>query len=174
VNNDPVRGSRGAGQPGGGAPAEDAPASCQKNSSNFHFNLPMDRRCRRSRRWGNEAERSGTLPDDRSKRCFATGNDLYSLGKTADKEAGVVRRTDDSSLLNMILEKQEKLHHIRDLNTLLDNLLYETRSLTKADAGSIFLVQGKKLQFSYVQNDSLFKNDFLSKAPTQNNSYKLV
>jgi len=86
----------------------------------------------------------------------------------------VVRRTDDSSLLNMILEKQEKLHHIRDLNTLLDNLLYETRSLTKADAGSIFLVQGKKLQFSYVQNDSLFKNDFLSKAPTQNNSYKLV
>ena len=62
----------------------------------------------------------------------------------------------------MILEKQEKLHHIRDLNTLLDNLLYETRSLTDADAGSIFLVEGKKLLFSYVQNDSLFRNDFLS------------
>jgi len=71
-------------------------------------------------------------------------------------------RGDDSSQLNIILEKQEKLHHIRDLNTLLENLLNETRSLTSADAGSIFLVNGKKLQFSYVQNDTLFRNDFLS------------
>ena len=72
------------------------------------------------------------------------------------------RRRDDPSILNTILEKQEKLHHIRDLNTLLDSLLYETRALTEADAGSIFLVEDKKLQFSYVQNDSLFKKDFLS------------
>ncbi len=68
----------------------------------------------------------------------------------------------NADLLNTILEKQEKLHHIRDLNTLLDNLLQETRSLTNADAGSIFLAEGGKLQFSYVQNDSLFKKDFLS------------
>jgi HD-GYP domain-containing protein (c-di-GMP phosphodiesterase class II) len=74
----------------------------------------------------------------------------------------VTMRRDDLSLLNTILEKQEKLHHIRDLNTLLDSLLYETRSLTEADAGSIFLVEKKKLQFSYVQNDSLFSKDFLS------------
>jgi hypothetical protein len=74
----------------------------------------------------------------------------------------VTRHRDDSSILNTILEKQEKLHHIRDLNTLLDNLLYETRALTNADAGSIFLVEDKKLQFSYVQNDSLFRKDFLS------------
>jgi HD-GYP domain-containing protein (c-di-GMP phosphodiesterase class II) len=64
--------------------------------------------------------------------------------------------------MNTILEKQEKLHHIRDLNTLLDSLLFETRALTNSDAGSIFLVERKKLQFSYVQNDSLFKKDFLS------------
>lgn len=74
----------------------------------------------------------------------------------------MARRRDELSLLNTILEKQEKLHHIRDLNTLLDSLLFETRSLTQADAGSIFLMEGKKLQFSYVQNDSLFKKDFLS------------
>ena len=74
----------------------------------------------------------------------------------------MAKRTDELSLLNTILEKQEKLHHIRDLNTLLDSLLYETRSLTGADAGSIFLVEGSRLQFSYVQNDSLFKKDFLS------------
>ena len=64
--------------------------------------------------------------------------------------------------LNIILEKQEKLHHIRDVNTLLDSILFETRSLTNSDAGSIFLVENGKLKFSYVQNDTLFKNDFLS------------
>jgi response regulator RpfG family c-di-GMP phosphodiesterase len=68
----------------------------------------------------------------------------------------------DSTILNVILEKQEKLHHIRDLNTLLDSLLHETRALTNADAGSIFLADGGRLKFSYVQNDSLFRNDFLS------------
>ena len=68
----------------------------------------------------------------------------------------------DSTILNVILEKQEKLHHIRDLNTLLDSLLHETRALTDADAGSIFLAEGGRLKFSYVQNDSLFRNDFLS------------
>ena len=60
------------------------------------------------------------------------------------------------------LEKQERLPHIRDLNTLLDSILTETRSLTDADAGSIFLKEAGKLQFSYVQNNSLFKKDFLS------------
>jgi HD-GYP domain-containing protein (c-di-GMP phosphodiesterase class II) len=78
------------------------------------------------------------------------------------KEARMVKRREDPSILTTILEKQEKLHHIRDLNTLLDSLLYETRALTEADAGSIFLVEGSKLLFSYVQNDSLFKKDFLS------------
>jgi response regulator RpfG family c-di-GMP phosphodiesterase len=68
----------------------------------------------------------------------------------------------DSTILNVILEKQEKLHHIRDLNTLLDSLLHETRALTNADAGSIFLAERGRLKFSYVQNDSLFRNDFLS------------
>jgi HD-GYP domain-containing protein (c-di-GMP phosphodiesterase class II) len=71
-------------------------------------------------------------------------------------------RRDDPSILNTILEKLEKLHHIRDLNTLLDSLLFETRALTNSNAGSIFLVEKNKLHFSYVQNDSLFKNDFLS------------
>ena len=74
----------------------------------------------------------------------------------------MARRDDDPSILTTILEKQERLHHIRDLNTLLDSLLYETRSLTDSDAGSIFLVERGRLSFSYVQNDSLFRKDFLS------------
>ncbi len=70
-------------------------------------------------------------------------------------------RTRDIPLLTTILEKQERLHRIRDLDTLLDSLLYETRTLTNADAGSIFLVENGRLSFSYVQNDSLFKKDLL-------------
>jgi HD-GYP domain-containing protein (c-di-GMP phosphodiesterase class II) len=76
---------------------------------------------------------------------------------------GATRKTDsDIAELNTILQKLEKLHHIRDLATLLDNILVETRALASADAGSIFLVEGGRLKFSYVQNDTLFRNDFLA------------
>jgi len=64
--------------------------------------------------------------------------------------------------LAVILSKLDRLHHIRDLHSLLDSLLTETRHLVRADAGSIFLVEDGVLKFSYVQNDSLFKADFLS------------
>jgi hypothetical protein len=64
--------------------------------------------------------------------------------------------------LALILAKLDRLHHIRDLHTLLDSLLTETRQFVKADAGSIFLVEDGALKFSYVQNDSLFRADFLS------------
>ena len=72
------------------------------------------------------------------------------------------REGSDARELNDILIKLEKLHHIRDLSTLLDSILFETRSLASADAGSIFLVEDGKLKFSYVQNDTLFRNDFLA------------
>jgi HD-GYP domain-containing protein (c-di-GMP phosphodiesterase class II) len=68
----------------------------------------------------------------------------------------------EAAELTTILQKMEKLHHIRDLSTLLDSILMETRALASADAGSIFLVEGGKLKFSYVQNDTLFRNDFLA------------
>lgn len=64
--------------------------------------------------------------------------------------------------LNVILAKLDQLHHVRDLHSLLDTLLSETRHLVRADAGSIFLIDEGKLKFSYVQNDTLFKADFLS------------
>lgn len=64
--------------------------------------------------------------------------------------------------LNLILAKLDRLHHVRDLHSLLDTLLSETRQLVKADAGSIFLVEDGMLKFSYVQNDTLFEADFLS------------
>ncbi len=76
----------------------------------------------------------------------------------------------DAGELNEILVKLEKLHHIRDLSTLLDSILLETRSLASADAGSIFLVESGKLRFSYVQNDTLFRNDFLASKYIYSNS----
>lgn len=64
--------------------------------------------------------------------------------------------------LNLILDRLDRLHHVRDLHSLLDTLLTETRRLVRADAGSIFLVEDGALKFSYVQNDTLFQADFLS------------
>ncbi len=72
--------------------------------------------------------------------------------------------------LNVILSKLDRLHHVRDLHSLLDTLLSETRSLVRADAGSIFLVEDGVLKFSYVQNDTLFKADFLSNKYIYSNS----
>ncbi len=80
------------------------------------------------------------------------------------------REISDARELNDILVKLERLHHIRDLATLLDSILLETRSLASADAGSIFLVEGGRLKFSYVQNDTLFRNDFLASKYIYSNS----
>ncbi|MDA8408896.1 MAG: HD domain-containing protein [Treponema sp.] len=63
--------------------------------------------------------------------------------------------------LNLLLSTLERLHHIKDLHSLLDSILQESRSFTQADAGSIYLRNGLTLRFSYVQNDTLFRNDLL-------------
>ncbi len=59
--------------------------------------------------------------------------------------------------LSELLSITEKLNHVKDLDSLLDNILYEARKFTNADAGTIFLVEGNKLKFSYFQNDTLEK-----------------
>jgi HD-GYP domain-containing protein (c-di-GMP phosphodiesterase class II) len=58
-----------------------------------------------------------------------------------------------------ILHITEKLNNLKDVDTILDKILFEARLLARADAGSIFLVQDEKLKFSYVQNDTLFSAD---------------
>ena len=50
--------------------------------------------------------------------------------------------------LNLILDKLEKMYQIKDIHSLLDNILYETRKFTNADAGTIFLVTNDKLKYS--------------------------
>ncbi len=57
--------------------------------------------------------------------------------------------------VSSVLRINEQISHIRDIDSLLDRVLLEARHCTRADAGSIFLVEGTRLRFSYVQNDTL-------------------
>ncbi len=58
-----------------------------------------------------------------------------------------------------IMKTIEELNYLKDKDTILDKILYEARKLSRADAGSIFLVEDDQLRFSYVHNDTLFRED---------------
>ncbi|MBF0233137.1 MAG: HD domain-containing protein [Desulfamplus sp.] len=68
----------------------------------------------------------------------------------------------DDDKLSQLLKINDELNHIKDIDSLLDTILYKTRRLTNADAGSIFLLDNQELNFSYVQNDTLRKQDPLN------------
>ncbi|MGC8765145.1 MAG: HD domain-containing phosphohydrolase [Brevinematia bacterium] len=70
-------------------------------------------------------------------------------------------RTSKSKIAKL-LSITEKLNHVKDLDSLLDNILYEARRFTNADAGTIFLVERDKLKFSYFQNETLEKRSSTS------------
>jgi len=55
-----------------------------------------------------------------------------------------------------ILRILEEISHIKDIDTLLEQVLYEARKIVHAEAGSVFLIKGGHLSFEYVQNDFLF------------------
>ena len=65
--------------------------------------------------------------------------------------------TNAEFVLKRILAVTEQLAHFKDLDSVLDHILYEARSFTGADSGSIYLVRDNQLFFSYVHNDTLFK-----------------
>jgi len=62
-----------------------------------------------------------------------------------------------------IQEIMREARALRTLDAILDRLLLEARRLVRADAGTIFLVEGETLVFSYVHNDSLFSADAVSR-----------
>jgi len=62
-----------------------------------------------------------------------------------------------------ILKVIEELNALRDVDSILDQVLGEARAMTNADAGSIFLVEDDTLRFSYVHNDTLFTGPDASK-----------
>ncbi len=73
----------------------------------------------------------------------------------------------DNAILT-ILRTSEEVNNLKDVDTILDKILFESRSLSNADAGSIFLVDKNSLIFSYVQNDTLFKGESANAALYQN------
>lgn len=68
------------------------------------------------------------------------------------------------SAISRILGITSELNRLQDVDAILDRILLEARRLSKADAGSIFLVEDGRLRFSYVQNDTLFGQQGLSPA----------
>lgn len=62
-------------------------------------------------------------------------------------------------MIARILDTIEELNHFKDVNAILDRILYEARRLSNADAGSIFICEKDRLRFGYVHNDSLFSRD---------------
>jgi len=58
-----------------------------------------------------------------------------------------------------ILQITEDLNQIRDIDSLLDRVLLEARRFSRADAGSIYLLENQKLRINYVQNDTLIRKE---------------
>ena len=56
-----------------------------------------------------------------------------------------------------ILKTTHELLQIQDLDMLLEHMLTEARTIIGADAGSIYIVEGPLLKFSYTQNSTLQK-----------------
>jgi len=56
-----------------------------------------------------------------------------------------------------IMQTTSRLYGIRDKDILLEKILTEARQAVNADAGSIYLVEGKQLVIHYAQNETLQK-----------------
>jgi len=78
------------------------------------------------------------------------------------------RLTSRDDAVMAILKTSEEVNQLKDVDTILDKILYESRQFSGADAGSIFLVEDDSLIFSYVQNDTLFKKETANAALYQN------
>ena len=67
-----------------------------------------------------------------------------------------------------LLQISHKLNYTDDMDSVLERILTEARSLTESEAGTIYLRDGDELVFEHTQNDLLFtsnldnKNNYLS------------
>ena len=67
-----------------------------------------------------------------------------------------------------LLQISHKLNYTDDMDSVLERILTEARSLTESEAGTIYLRYGDELVFEHTQNDLLFtsnldnKNNYLS------------
>lgn len=63
-----------------------------------------------------------------------------------------------SEKLQRIIDLSLEISRINDIDLLLEKILLEARSFTRADAGSIYIREADRLLFSYTQNDTLQHN----------------
>lgn len=56
--------------------------------------------------------------------------------------------------LQSIIETEKMLAEIQDVDVLLERLLTEARRIVRADAGSIYVLEGKNIKIRYAQNDT--------------------
>ncbi|THB62870.1 MAG: HD domain-containing protein [Desulfovibrio sp.] len=82
--------------------------------------------------------------------------DLKVLGSLATLASAPLESARLHEKLTAILATIEELNNFNDVHAILDKILFESRRLANADAGSVFLVEGNALTFSYVHNDTLF------------------
>ncbi len=61
----------------------------------------------------------------------------------------------DETKLRRILDFDRRLNQIQDLDILLETILREARDAVSADAGTIYVAQGRELAIKYAQNDTL-------------------
>jgi HD-GYP domain-containing protein (c-di-GMP phosphodiesterase class II) len=69
-----------------------------------------------------------------------------------------------------ILTITEALNQIKDIDFLLDRVLLEARRFSRADAGSIYLLENQKLRINFVQNDTLMQKESGKKFLYQNHA----
>jgi hypothetical protein len=62
---------------------------------------------------------------------------------------------DDAAAIRKALEASARFQQCRDRQQMLEEVLEQLRSLTAAQAGSLYMVEGDKLRFVAVQNDVL-------------------
>jgi len=74
----------------------------------------------------------------------------------------------NKSKVAAILKITEDLNQIKDIDSLLDRVLLEARRFSRADAGSIYLLENQKLRINYVQNDTLIQKESGKKYLYQN------
>jgi len=98
---------------------------------------------------------SEPAPDEQLDEIDDTAEDMLDeLPEVHDEEPFVVRRAPVGA--DGVLQSIQSLNEVRDLDSLLEQVLFNARQLVHADAGTIYLKAKGRLFFSYVQNDSLF------------------
>ena len=75
--------------------------------------------------------------------------------------------------VNAILAISVDLNQIKDIDSLLERVLLEARRFSRADAGSIYLIENHKLRINFVQNDSLAKKESGKKYLYQNHALEI-